>query len=785
MRAMQDDLKGADTGQRLSENAAKASMSAAIWASTALIDIPIDGSAPLAPPPYTPLPPTDAPGNLGPRTTLSFRQRLLSSLRLGSDGMNNRAEQIKPAFQETFKWLFDNDCNDVQDGKKKPQVSFRRWLSSGDQRVFWITGLPASGKSTLMKFITTHPSLHQRLQEWSGGDEVHVIKFYFWNPGSKAQKSRIGLLQSLLHQLLCLGRNLELSDAVAPRRRLFFDLAGDQAEAPDWEWAELRKCLFRLASELKGRKIRLALFVDGLDEYEDFAQERPETHDLTNEIVEFFMDLNSNFGAKLCVSSRPYPLFGDRCPCLRMQELTQPDIDLYIDRRLLSSPAIQKAREIEPEVIDKLIVDMGTKARGVFLWVVLVVEQLLRTAIDNPHTSAILSVFDSLPEDLNKLYDTIQNQIGPVNQHHASKLYQLTMEWKRIWNSQMEAIFLWLADEEDPTMAGFPGLTKPFPVPERHEAVEEQTVRLVEGCTRGILQVSDGASSRGQQRTIDFLHKTTYDWLREPSNWERILANGPPGYEPILPILAVLVSHARSLARDGKYAAIKQCTSRIFMLAGEVRDSPESRAKLVAILDQLDPHDLRELRAESILLQTAVSAERRTCELSTMTWAAAWACHPYIRGKLEQDASLELTRAGRGFSFLRKGVPPQISVLEIAVLGFRLKGSSFALRENPWYHRARTLDAWHAWQRLETIKLLLEKGGKMEGYMTVALQAVLRDAPKDSAEAEYARLLTRLAGWKILLGHPNKFDDMRSKSFPEDKVQEAHEERLFPGHKIS
>lgn len=71
------------------------------------------------------------------------------------------------------------------------------------------------------------------------------------------------------------------------------------------------------------------------------------------------------------------------------------------------------------------------------------------------------------------------------------------------------------------------------------------------------------------------------------------------------------------------------------MLASEVRDSPEARAKLVAILDGLDAQYLRELRSESILPQTAVPIENRTCGLNTMAWAAAWACHPYIRGKLE------------------------------------------------------------------------------------------------------------------------------------------------------
>lgn len=126
-------------------------------------------------------------------------------------------------------------------------------------------------------------------------------------------------------------------------------------------------------------------------------------------------------------------------------------------------------------------------------------------------------------------------------------------------------------------------------------------------------------------------------------------------------------------------------------------------------------------------------------------------------------------------------MPPEISVLEIAVLGFRLSGSASALREKQWFDRVRRLNAWQAWQRLETIKLLLEKGAKIKGYMAVALQAVLRDASKHSSEAEYAKLLLGFASWKSVF---KDLDTMRSVSFPNDKVQEAHEEGLFPEYKI-
>lgn len=456
MKDMDADFKTIGASGRLQDDKGKTRMNTAIWASTGLVDVTTDEAA--TPPPYTPLPTIEAPRDAGLKTRLPFSQRLLRSLQFVE--IDNRASQIKSAFPNTFKWLFDDDGEGQRYGKERSGLSFRRWLSSREkgsneegsqgENVFWITGVPASGKSTLMKFIATHPSLNRRLQEWAGKDEVQVAKFYFWNAGSKIQKSRVGLFRSLLYQLL--SQNPELSQIVAPRRQLYFSIAGDEAEAPDWEWPELCRCFSRLAWQLKKKNIRLALFIDGLDEYEGFDDNLPETHQLTDDMVTFLLRSRQEYDWKLCVSSRPGNYFRDKFTkshSLAMQQLTQPDIDEYVNQRLLSSQAIQDARMIDQEAIETLISNLKTRAQGVFLWVVLVVEQLLITAQDDPHISAILRVFNNLPQDLDNLYHAIQNQIGPEKQRRASKLYQLVMEWKRTWNGQMEAIFLWLADEED------------------------------------------------------------------------------------------------------------------------------------------------------------------------------------------------------------------------------------------------------------------------------------------------------------------------------------------------
>jgi hypothetical protein len=769
METMKDDFEDIGAGKRLSENLGQVNMNEAIWASTGLIDLPTDSGA--SPPPYTPAPMHTLSGVPGKKDEMSFSRKILRSLHFGK--IDDRANRIKPAFPNTFQWLFGNDG---EGDTGKPELTFRRWLGSQENTIFWITGKPASGKSTLMKFIATHESLEGRLQEWAGDSQLYIAKFYFWNPGSKIQKSRVGLLRSLLHQILT--KRPELSETIMRRRRLFFDIAGENAEAPNWEWSELREGFFRLASHLRDTGSRFALFIDGLDEYEDFVEENPKTHQTTDEMVTFLMDLHSKYGAKLCVSSRPLNYFHDKfhqCLSLTMQQLTQPDIDHYVEIRLRESPAIQALSDLEPDNITELISDLKTKAQGVFLWVALVVEQLLLTSADTPRMDAIRKVFNDLPDDLHKLYDTIQKQIGPEKEHIASKLYQLIMEWKRIWSGQMEATFLWLADEQDVTQQG------EYPGQEKEPHIAKLTKRLLAGHTRGILQISDPAPNGGPS-TIDFLHKTTYEWLQEKDNWERILEKGPTNYQPILPILAVLVSHALSLGYSNKYSVLKECISRIFMLAGEVPDTAEARAKLVSIIDRLDLNHLRALGTDSIFFRTGVPTVNRTVELTVMTWAAAWACHPYIRGKLEADPSHVLRPADHRFSlFPRKSQPTQISLLQTAIFGFRHYSSARSSKDERWFIDVRKLNVWQASQRLDTVKLLLDRGAKIEGYMKEELKALRKDVPKNGTEYAYANLLLEIAGHGDFL---SSFDRRKHKIFPEGMVWEAHDEWQFPEYKI-
>ncbi|CAM1507577.1 Fc.00g072180.m01.CDS01 [Cosmosporella sp. VM-42] len=100
-----------------------------------------------------------------------------------------RLEQIDERTNHTFEWVFEH------------RIGLTAWLQKGTG-LFWINGRPASGKSTLMKFINNDSRTRQFLQGWQSEGHQARASFFFHHRGNAAQKSFEGLLQSILSQLL-------------------------------------------------------------------------------------------------------------------------------------------------------------------------------------------------------------------------------------------------------------------------------------------------------------------------------------------------------------------------------------------------------------------------------------------------------------------------------------------------------------------------------------------------------------------------------------------------------
>lgn len=118
-----------------------------------------------------------------------------------------RYDDVVEAHEDTFHWIFEQPDEDALKASKRIWSDFTGWLRGGSG-VYWVSGKPASGKSTLMKYVVSHERTHELLQEWSAkfpdgyGSHLCTAKFFFWSSaGEKNQSSQVGLLRSILHEV--------------------------------------------------------------------------------------------------------------------------------------------------------------------------------------------------------------------------------------------------------------------------------------------------------------------------------------------------------------------------------------------------------------------------------------------------------------------------------------------------------------------------------------------------------------------------------------------------------
>ncbi|KAI8719792.1 NACHT domain-containing protein [Fusarium sp. LHS14.1] len=353
-------------------------------------------------------------------------QSLLQSLKF--ENMEERKNQIDENYPQTCHWIFeepDEECDgesfypwptaigygdyrprarqQAREGRETPWDSFTDWLGSGDP-IYWISGKPGSGKSTLMKFVSSNPKTKSFLKEWQ--PEVQIFSHYFWKAGSEMQQSLKGLLCSLMYQIFCENRQVAL-DYLRQTR----EIHRKPSTIADWDTKKLEALLHTYIRESVGG---ICLFVDGLDEFTP----RRDYHDLLSL-------LKSLLGprVKICISSRPERILENHLQShanLRMQDFTESDM-----RKYASGCLGRAVSPIDQELDTKFLVQkMIRMADGVFLWVVLV-SKSLAIGIENGDSDPELTRrLDSMPGDLAALYKDMWLR---SNDDHG--IYQETASW--------------------------------------------------------------------------------------------------------------------------------------------------------------------------------------------------------------------------------------------------------------------------------------------------------------------------------------------------------------------
>ncbi|KAL1608135.1 hypothetical protein SLS60_003074 [Paraconiothyrium brasiliense] len=283
--------------------------------------------------------------------------------------MESREKEVKGAHAKTFGWVLE----DLQPALGLPQRSnFKKWMSSLDRQanVFWISGKPGSGKSTLMKYIIQRTRLPKHIGEWVGDKQLIVAECFIWRYGTRLQRSLNGLVRSLLYHIL--KQCPDLIPTAFPE----FDGLQDHTDYTFSQKA-LEDAFNRITDNLGDLNVRLFIMIDGLDEFDDREEHGPSLHDQYDLIKLLGVFLNKE-DIKLCISSRPLPIFlqeygQDEGLHIRMQDLTSNDIRTYIREELETNLAFQQLAKDNQDYVH-LVNEIVEAAQGVFLWVHLAVR---------------------------------------------------------------------------------------------------------------------------------------------------------------------------------------------------------------------------------------------------------------------------------------------------------------------------------------------------------------------------------------------------------------------------
>ncbi|KAF5011642.1 hypothetical protein FDECE_2265 [Fusarium decemcellulare] len=470
-------------------------------------------------------------------------ERILQSLKF--DSMEERKNQICETYPKTFDWIFEprhrkttssedsgseasNDWETVTSINSDDECdedfcygfdatdwdSFVDWLRSNDL-VYWISGKPGSGKSTLMKFISSNPQTQTGLNEWR--PETQILSHYFWKAGSQLQHSLKGFMCSLVYQIFCHDRAAALA---------YLQQNPDQSHhlssTSDWDMIELQRFLLDYIRQLT---TTICIFVDGLDE----LMPQSDTHDL----LSLFNNL-SRLGTKLCVSSRRERViqnYMELHPNVEINKLTKPDIFEYATR-ILSRAISRTDQEFGVGLLARSIVQ---KSDGVFLWAVLVSKSLVRGVENGDSNDELLQRLDSMPSDLMALYKDMWLRL---NEDH--KIYKTTSCW------YFNIILVWM---DESTRRAIPylrdGLVSVF------EVMAATDVAFSEQFSERLDELSTNELERRCRQTANSVVIRSAGLLqvvqREP---ESIFSYDPDPYESAVVYSRMTVGFVHRTARD-------------------------------------------------------------------------------------------------------------------------------------------------------------------------------------------------------------------------------------------
>jgi hypothetical protein len=532
------------------------------------------------------------------RVTAVVKSSILDKLHFQT--MTHRHEEVVLKHKRTFEWIFHSTSP-----KQLPWTNFAEWLRDGSG-TYWINGKAGSGKSTLMRFIYDSARTQQELFTWAETIPLTTAGFFFWNSGNIEQRSTVGLLRTLLHEVL--SKHQDLIPLVLP---WYWAQGYSEASKADrigdvvlrqhvFNEERLLQAFFTLITQ-EIIPLKLCLFIDGLDEFEgDHGR-----------MAELFKDISTSPYVKVCVSSRPLLALEDAfssSPGLRLQDLTFDDIEQYVNVELRSNRHYLRLAQDEPQEAPALTQEIVLKAEGVFLWVTLVVNSLLSGLGNRDSIEDLQHRLRLLPSELEALYELMLfKRVDGFYKEKSSRIFQIVRagrEQKDDITSDgdtlepLSVLSLSFADESPET-----AINMPIEKLDRHAIIKRckyMEDRLKVRCA-GLLEVKvveDDASEKDMSKSqkspfarvmgkVQYLHRTVRDYLEQEEVWKTLLSYTVNSN--FHPHRSLLISHILSLkiGEPPRFLEHLLYTASIAMICAYQADLDTGQPS-IALVDSLD-----------------------------------------------------------------------------------------------------------------------------------------------------------------------------------------------------
>ncbi|KAH7233063.1 hypothetical protein BKA59DRAFT_446560 [Fusarium tricinctum] len=406
--------------------------------------------------------------------------------------------------------------------------TFCSWLRSNDD-IFWVQGKPGSGKSTLMKFIIDSDNTNRLLNSWN--QNVRVLSYFFWKIGSESQNSIKGLLCSLLHDIL--SDDNGATDNVVNQ----FTFSQSKDYYNEWSTEEVDEVLFSL---LRTSSRSTCIFIDGLDEISD--------KDGFRALMSIVERLWSYPKVKLCTSSRPetellFKFETMRTPSLRLDDLTRPEMAIYIHNELDPFSA-----QISSLIFEQFKDILLQKAQGVFLWLFLATNSLTNGIENCDDEKVLFDRLKELPGELEDLYKAMWLRLGANNQVYretATKYFNCVVYGGWDYDISCSDSSTWIGNHT-PSLAHLSLVTRTrsqilFPPRPQKEDLKwlnilcDRTADDIKSRCAGMLRIGSQSVDIGDEeihfpseilpltRPVEFIHRTAHDFLVDTESGQAIL----------------------------------------------------------------------------------------------------------------------------------------------------------------------------------------------------------------------------------------------------------------------